>query len=298
MSLPRLLLLVLAIPAYVCAQVNAGSLSGTVLDPAGAVVPNAKVMLQSEQTGVEQIAASSGAGVYTASKLIENTPGKASSAYGLPQDGKSLSDIRALSVQDIPQKLVATYLYDLPFGKGKRWINDVSSGARKALDAAIGGWAVSGFTIIQSGYPLQITQNDNYTGGMGLGRLRPTLVAGQIRTSANVRDAVGFANQARGAYLNRAAFAVTNRYGVGTVPTVLPNLRQPRFNVTDLAVMKNFRFKERMQVQVRLESQNAFNHPVFNLGASDLNIQSATFGYMNSVISQPRNMQFGARFMF
>jgi hypothetical protein len=53
-----------------------------------------------------------------------------------------------------------------------------------------------------------------------------------------------------------------------------------------------------MQVQVRLESQNAFNHPVFNLGASDLNIQSATFGYMNSVISQPRNMQFGARFMF
>jgi hypothetical protein len=79
---------------------------------------------------------------------------------------------------------------------------------------------------------------------------------------------------------------------------VLPNLRQPRFNVTDLAIMKNFRFKERMQVQVRLESQNAFNHPVFNLGGNDLNIQSATFGYMNSVISQPRNMQFGARFMF
>ncbi|MBL8228364.1 MAG: carboxypeptidase regulatory-like domain-containing protein [Bryobacterales bacterium] len=235
---------------------------------------------------------------YTASKLIENTPGKAGSAYGLPQDGRTFSDIRGLSVQDIPQKLVATYLYDLPFGKGKKWANNVTGGAGKVLDAVIGGWAVSGFTIIQSGYPLQITQNDNYTGGMGLGRLRPTLVSDQIRTSVSVKDSVGFANQARGAYLNRAAFAVTNRYGVGNVPATLPNLRQPRFNVTDLAVMKNFRFKERMQLQVRLESQNAFNHPVFNLGGNDLNIQSATFGYMNSVISQPRNMQFGARFVF
>lgn len=235
---------------------------------------------------------------YTVSKLLENTSAKTGSQYSLPQDGKDFRDIRGLSVQDIPQKLVATYLYELPFGKGKRWLGSPATGGEKFLDALAGGWSIGGFTTIQSGYPLFILQNDNYTGGMGLGRLRPTLLNSDIRTNLDVDQAKGFPNQAQGSYLNRASFAVTNRYGIGTVPHVLPNLRQPVFNVTDLAVQKNFRFKERMSLQIRLEAQNAFNTPIFNLGTADLNIQSNTFGYFNSVISQPRNMQFGARFVF
>lgn len=235
---------------------------------------------------------------YTVSKLIENTPGKAGSAYGLPQDGRTWSDLRGVSVQDQPQKLVATYLYDLPVGKGKRWLGTPQGAGGRVLDGITGGWSISGFTTIASGYPLQITQNDNYTGGMGLGRLRPSLAGGAIRTGASVSDAVGFPNQARQPFLNRGAFSVTPRYGVGTAPPILPNLRQPTFNVTDLAVMKNFRFTERVFLQVRLEAQNAFNTPIFNLGGNDLNIQSATFGFMNSVISTPRNMQFGGRFVF
>jgi hypothetical protein len=230
---------------------------------------------------------------YTVSKLTENTNAKTGSTFPLPQDGADFRDIRGLSVQDIPQKFVATYLYELPVGKGKR-VN-LRSGV---LDAIAGGWAISGFTTIQSGYPLQILQNDNYTAGMGLGRLRPTLLSSSYATGAKVSDTVGFAGEAKERYVNRDAFAVTNRYGIGNLPNVLPNLRQPVFNVTDLALMKNFRFTEACFLQVRFEAQNAFNHPVFNLGGNDLNIQSATFGYMNSVISQPRNIQFGARFVF
>ena len=230
---------------------------------------------------------------YTVSKLIENTSAKTGATYPLPQDGIDFRDIRGLSVQDIPQKLVATYLYEIPIGKGKRV--DVKNAV---LDAFAGGWAVSGFTTIQSGYPVSIAQNDNYTAGMGLGKLRPTLVNSNYATGADVKDTVGFAGQAKASYLNASAFAVTNRYGIGTVPGVLPNLRQPRFNVTDLALMKNFRFTESAFLQVRLEAQNAFNHPVFNLGGADVNIQSATFGLMNTVISQPRNIQFGGRFVF
>lgn len=233
---------------------------------------------------------------YTVSKLLEDTNAKTGSVYSLPQDGKTFKDIRGLSVQDIPQKLVATYLYELPVGRGKKWMNSPQSGA-KILEGILGGWGISGFTTIMSGYPLQITQNDNYTAGMGLGRLRPTLVGSYI-TTTSVRDAVGLPGQAKARYLNPAAFQVTPRYGAGTVPHVLPDLRQPRFNVTDLAVQKTFRLRERMNLHIRVEAQNAFNTPIFNLGANDLNIQNANFGYFNSVISQPRNMQFGARFVF
>jgi hypothetical protein len=133
---------------------------------------------------------------------------------------------------------------------------------------------------------------------MGLEGLRPTLLSSNRATGAKVSDTVGFAGEAKERYINRDAFAVTNRYGIGNQPNVLRKLRQPDFNVTDLALMKNFRFTEACFLQVRFEAQNAFNHPVFNLGGNDLNIQSATFGYMNSVISQPRNIQFGARFVF
>ncbi|MDX2179928.1 MAG: carboxypeptidase-like regulatory domain-containing protein [Bryobacteraceae bacterium] len=235
---------------------------------------------------------------YTVSKLLEDTAAKTGSQYPLPQDGKTFSDIRGLSIQDIPQKLVVTYLYDIPIGKGRKWFGAPSGVGQKVAEKVVGGWAVSGFTTIQSGYPLQIIQNDNYTGGQGWGRLRPTLTGDYFAGTSSVRDAVGFPAQAKGRYINRNAFAITNRYGIGTVPHVLPNMRQPRFNVTDLAVMKDFRFTERSFLQIRLEAQNAFNHPVFTLGANEQNIQNANFGTFNGTLSQPRNMQFGARFVF
>jgi hypothetical protein len=234
---------------------------------------------------------------YTLSKLIEDTPGKTSSSYSLPQDGVTLSDIRGLSTQDAPHKLVVTYLYELPFGKGKRFLGAPQKAGAQILSFAAGGWKVAGFTTLMSGYPLQITQTDNFTAGFGYGKLRPTLV-GNYDPGVGVDDAVGFPTQAKARYINPAAFAVTNRYAFGNAPVTLPNFRQPRFNQTDFAVMRDFRFTERVSLQVRLEAQNLFNHPIFELGANEQNIQNANFGYFNQTASGPRTMQFGARFVF
>ncbi len=234
---------------------------------------------------------------YTISKLIEDTAAKTSTQYGLPQDGVTFRDLRGLSVQDIPQKLVATYLYDLPIGRGKKLLGAPQSGAAKVLDGVVGGWKVSGFTMIQSGYPLQIRQSDNFTGGLGYGNLRPTLV-GNYQTSTGVDAAVGFPVAGKPRYIDLNGFAVTNRFAFGTVPQVLPNYRQPRFNQTDFAVMKNFNFKEGVFLQVRLESTNFFNHPVFQLDGNAQNIQRSEFGYLQSLQNSPRTMQFGARFVF
>ncbi len=234
---------------------------------------------------------------YTVSKLIEDTNAKTSSAYGLPQDGKTFSDMRGLSVQDIPQKFVATYLYALPFGRGQRWLKDTSSTGMKFLDAIAGGWKLAGFTIIQSGYPLQIRQSDNFTGGLNYGPLRPTLV-GDYNTSTSVADATGAPATGKPTYLNKAAFALTPRYEFGTLPTILPDARQPRYNQTDFAIMKDFRFTESKFLQIRLESSNFFNHPLFQLDANAQNIQRSEFGYFQTQLNAPRTMQFGARFVF
>ncbi len=234
---------------------------------------------------------------YTVSKLIEDTNGKASSAYALPQDGRTFRDIRGLSVQDIPQKFVATFLYELPIGRGKAILTSPDSAALKLLDGIAGGWGVSGFWRLQSGYPLQILQNTNFPSGLGYGRLRPTLV-GDYRARVDVREAVGFPGQAKAQYLRKEAFSVTPQFQFGTVPHVLPDLRQPRFNQLELAIMKNFPLGEGRFVQVRLEAENFLNHPVFQLGSNEQNIQHANFGLFNATANQPRNVQFGARFVF
>ncbi|MDZ4801943.1 MAG: carboxypeptidase regulatory-like domain-containing protein [Bryobacteraceae bacterium] len=234
---------------------------------------------------------------YTVSKLIEDTAAKTGTQYGLPQDGKTFKDIRGISVQDIPQKLVATYLYDLPFGKGKRWLGSPSGAGGRVADAVVGGWKVSGFTVIQSGYPLQVRQTDNFIGGLGYGNLRPTLVGNYVNDNS-VSSAVGFPAAGKPRYLNLEAFQTTPRFQFGSVPHVLPNLRQPRFNQTDFSVMKNFNFTEKSFLQIRLESTNFFNHPVFQLDANAQNVQRAEFGYLQSLQNSPRTMQFGARFVF
>ena len=105
-------------------------------------------------------------------------------------------------------------------------------------------------------------------------------------------------NPASARYLNASAFAVTPIYSFGTSPSVLPNLRQPRYNQTDLAIIKKFHFTESKYLETRVEGSNIFNHPVFMLDSSALNIQNSTFGFLQAVQNSPRNIQMGARFVF
>jgi hypothetical protein len=166
------------------------------------------------------------------------------------------------------------------------------------LDAAIGGWQVAGFTIIQSGYPLQIIQSNNFIGGLGYGKQRPSLT-GQPYQSGHVNCAAGLPGQGPTClYLNPAAFYVTPNYVFGNAPSVLPNYRQPRWDQTNLALLKHFLFTERSQLEIRIEANNAFNHPIFQLTSVGVNIQNADFGLFEGTQNQPRYVQFGARFTF
>src|SRR5467141_3413436 len=93
---------------------------------------------------------------YTNSKLISDTDTLTSwleTGVGGIQNNDNLHGERSLSSQDVPQRLVVSYVLDLPFGKGKKFLSGVSDGAEKI----VGGWGVDGVTVFQRGFPLVFT---------------------------------------------------------------------------------------------------------------------------------------------
>src|SRR5579862_8698461 len=96
---------------------------------------------------------------YTNSKLLSNTDTLTSwlegntGGVGSVQDWNNLKGERSLSSQDISQRLVISYVLDLPFGRGKKYANSFTGLA----NGAISGWGVDGITTFQKGFPLKIS---------------------------------------------------------------------------------------------------------------------------------------------
>src|SRR5439155_20450967 len=101
---------------------------------------------------------------YTWSKLINNgaEAGQADQIGGqfggnAMQNPVNQKAERSLSVDDVPQYLGLAWIYELPFGRGKRW----GSNTGGAAERIIGGWKISATQIYQSGRPLQISMNND-----------------------------------------------------------------------------------------------------------------------------------------
>lgn len=169
-------------------------------------------------------------------------------------------------------------LYELPFGPGKRWL---SSGV---LGQVIGGWVVGNVSTIYSGFPVTVTCNTNSTNAYSSGPLRPNIsgnpnLPGDSRTLNRAFDTSVFSQP--------AAYQFGNA-GVGIV-------RAPGFFEMDFSVIRQFRFREGVLMQFRLEAFNALNHP--NLNAPNTVYGSAAFGTITSE-RQARQVQVGVRISF
>jgi hypothetical protein len=190
----------------------------------------------------------------------------------------------------VPWRYTGGFTYELPFGKGKPWVN-----SNRFLDYAVGGWSVNGIVIIESGFPLFVTQT-NANSGIGAGVQRP--------------NATGVAATGSGApesrlndYINAAAFSLAPQYTFGNVSRDLPNYG-PGLANWDLSVFKNVNVKERFHGQFRLEAFNAFNTPNFNnpigafQGTSASGAAIGTFGRVTSQANLSRELQLGIRLFF
>ncbi|HEX4277388.1 MAG TPA: carboxypeptidase-like regulatory domain-containing protein [Bryobacteraceae bacterium] len=206
----------------------------------------------------------------------------ASSITG-PQNAYNLRGEWGLSTQDVPNRFTMSASYDLPFGKGKRYLN-----GNRALNWLAGGWSLNTFGIVQSGFPLAITQA-NANSVIGANYQRPNATGVPAETSGSIDSRLT-------GWLNPAAFSVAPELSFGNAARYL-NVRSPQLFNIDFSVFKSFVVRERFKAQFRAEALNATNTPLFGNPGTNVSTTS-TFGQITSQINYARLVQLGVRVTF
>jgi Carboxypeptidase regulatory-like domain/TonB dependent receptor/TonB-dependent Receptor Plug Domain len=203
---------------------------------------------------------------------------------------------RSLSTFDIPSLLKFSYSYDLPFGRGRMFGGNMP----RFLDLIVGGWKTNGIWNIASGRPLPITVSNGGTPIPTYGGQRPNLVGVPKRNYASGWQYDFFANP--------QVFEQPAPFTLGNMERTISSVRSPLTFTSDLSVGKQFLLSgkhENLNLEVRLEAQNAFNHPLFSMGtpgpygSSTLNVGDPSFGVISSMAPiGPRQMQLAAKINF
>ena len=220
------------------------------------------------------------------------------------QDPHNLKGEKSVGLQDLPNAFVVSYMYELPVGKGHRFLNQGG-----LTDKLVGGFHVGGVQRYQSGQPLVIGCASGIPGMSTC--IRYDQVSGQSLASTAKQG--GHFNpfssvQANQLYLNINAFqdpnTVANGANVGgTAPYVFGNLprqvgavRTADYYEEDLTAGKEIPIYERLKFDLRAEFNNAFNRHVF--GAPNSSPSSPGFGTVTGLDDQPRKIQFHGQFTF
>jgi len=183
---------------------------------------------------------------YTLSKSIDDGSGlRVIGTDGVhPQDSRCLRCERSLSIFDARQRFVTSVLYDLPVGKGRKYLN------RGIASSIIGGWGLSSIVTVSTGFPENIQDGlDRSNTAVGNDRPNATGISPKL------------ANPTPDAWFNIQAFALQP---LGTFGNVGRNvLTGPGIVAWDFSTLNNFNFTERRYLQFRFEAFNAANHPVW-----------------------------------
>jgi Carboxypeptidase regulatory-like domain len=259
------------------------------------------------QAKVEKRFASGGVllGSYTFSKLLTNAESLTSwlETVGAPgfQNTNDLAHEYSLSGYDSRQRLVVSYVYNLPIGRGQHFGAGVSGFA----DKLVSGWGVNGVTTLQKGFPMGISSSSGYVSTYsGTGTTRPNVVQGcQKAIGGPIQKRLGD-NVAGGSvqnpYFNLACFVSPDRFTFGNESRTDSTLRLPGIANWDLALFKDTHITERVVFQFRVESFNLFNRVQFGgPSAAQSTVGSlATNGQITTQANDPRELQLGGRINF
>jgi Carboxypeptidase regulatory-like domain len=227
---------------------------------------------------------------YTFSKLISDTDTVTSwleSGGGATyQNFNNMRGERSLSLNDVPNRLVISYIYDIPYGKGRKF----GSNARGFMQATLGGWGVQGVTTLQDGFPLHFNTSQNLINNFGPGS-RPNVVSSDTSTSGSAQSRLND-------WFNTAAFAQPAAFTYGNEPRTDPTLRAAGVANWDFSAYKDFLLtpEGRAKLQFRAEIFNLFNRVQFGYPGTTLG--NSNFGVVTSQINQPRLVQFALRLGF
>ena len=162
----------------------------------------------------------------------------------------------------------------------------------RVLDGFIGGWQLNGTYEWQSGEPFLLTGNNLYFPGD----------ASTITSRLGDGDGQGGKFGIDRSAINAPGLVTLTTFGIRNVPTTLDSLRNQPYSVANVGVTKNFKWGEGRRIQIRAEALNALNHPYFGAGMG-LNpgtaaAPNAAFGLVTTQRNNPRDIQFGAKFVF
>jgi hypothetical protein len=221
-----------------------------------------------------------------------------------PQNSFNKYGDKAISNQDVPQNFVLSYVYELPAGKGKKFLNHGGP-----LNQALGGWTVSGVQRYLSGQPLTFCCATGIPAFAG--SIRYDQVPGQPLYSAAYTGG-GFAPSTNPALnlpiFNAAAFedpnsaanvAARGTYAFGDMPRVTGAVRMATFASEDFNLLKRFKFTESKDLLFQASFIDAFNRHVFNR-PPDLNPNDGAFGLLNpdALLLGPRKIQLMLKFEY
>lgn len=190
------------------------------------------------------------------------------------QDWSNLAAERSKSLYDVPQRLVLTTLYELPFFKT----------GNPFARAILSGWQANGIMTIQAGLPIPI-----YMPANTFGADRPSVVSG-------VSDKA--TNQSISQWFNTAAFTAPAPFTYGNVSRTLPDVSGDGLFNLDFSLFKNFTVREKFRFQFRAEAFNLTNTPTFEIPNSVYG--PLNFGQVTALAfyPKPRIIQFGLRMDF
>jgi hypothetical protein len=220
----------------------------------------------------------------------------------------TVDNARAVVDFDSPHVLAVSAVYNLPFGRGRRFFGD----AGRATELLLGGFEYSVIANYRSGRPIGLPGNADLIGDPhGDESFSVPSVPGTtdayinncvIRTDGTVtRFVTNAAGQRVQTPCTNPAFRLRNTTNtLRTSPLRLGDLREPTAATFDMALNKSLNFTESVRFQFRVELFNAFNTPLFG-GPDTGDAGSQNFGVLNRNNGQrniPRQIQLGFKFMF
>jgi hypothetical protein len=219
---------------------------------------------------------------FTASETWSKTIDDGGGAYTAagPQNFLDLESDRGRADQDLANRFVLSGVYELPFGKGRKYGGDIN----RAADTLLGGWQLNSIWTLQSGLPFSVGQPNGSPGG------RADLVGPVTINPGSTSD-----------YINASAFAAVplNASGVMIAPGNLGRnvFSGPGINSVDMSLFKSFLLTEKFKLEFRAEAFNIGNHPQY--AQPNLNLGNSNFGTINNTLFESeREIQFGAKLYF
>jgi hypothetical protein len=233
------------------------------------------------------------------------------------QSGGYLDDIYLIPMRSIAQtdrknRITVTSVFNIPIGRGMKYF----SGMSRPLDAAIGGWELAADSFWETGQPVGLNQSYNVIGNIRAhGPKHSTsdiidegvnqcveLWHGATPTTPGYYSLFTTNGQTASTCTGGVAWQQVAPYAPKTAQPYTDQIRGPGTEQIDVNLSKNFKFTQRISMQLRMEEFNVLNHPTW-YGEVDMNPTDTNFGTVNKILTggqsnSPRTGQLGAKILW